>query len=312
MKKKLVMIVGPTAVGKTRVSVETAKLLDTEVISADAMQIYIGMNIGTAKIREDEKQGIPHHMIDLVYPDEKFTVSDFKTQSGAIIEQLHLNDKIPVIAGGTGLYINSLIYKLNFSNTISDDRVRSELNQLLETKGKVTLHRMLESIDPIAAGKIHVNNAKRVMRALEVYHITGRPFSASNTDFRDESDDYHFVLIGLEMDRQLLYNRIDQRVDDMVSNGLIDEVMVLRAQGYGRNLTSMQGIGYKEIMQYLDHEITLEESVRIMKRNTRRLAKRQFTWFKADNRIKWIHVDPINIDQTLKDVQNYLSERGIL
>jgi tRNA dimethylallyltransferase len=312
MTKKLVIIVGPTAVGKTHISVETAKLMDTEVISADAMQIYIGMDIGTAKIHEDEKQGIPHHMIDLVYPNEKFTVSDFKTRSKSIIEGLHLNGKIPVIAGGTGLYVNSLIYNLNFSNTISDVAVRSELAQLLEVKGKEHLHSLLESFDPISAERIHMNNVKRVMRALEVYYITGVPFSESNTDFREESDDYDFVLIGLEMDRQLLYNRINQRVDDMVSNGLIEEVVGLRALGYGRDLISMQGIGYKEIIQYLDHEITLEESLRLMKRNTRRLAKRQFTWFKADYRIKWIGVDPLNIDHTTRDVQNYLSERGIL
>ncbi len=312
MKEKIVIIVGPTAVGKTRISVETAKLMNTEVISADAMQIYIGMDIGTAKIREDEKQGVPHHMIDLVYPDEKFTVSDFKTRSGAIIKQLNSKSKIPVIAGGTGLYVNSLIYNLSFSNTISDEAIRGELTQLLETNGKEHLHRLLESIDPISAEKIHMNNAKRVLRALEVYYITGTPFSASNTDFREESEDYDFVLIGLEMDRQLLYNRINQRVDDMVNNGLIDEVVGLRAMGYDKDLISMQGIGYKEIIQYLDNEITLEESIRLIKRNSRRLAKRQFTWFKADNRIKWVSVDPINIDQALKDVQNYLSERGVL
>ncbi|MBV1756602.1 MAG: tRNA (adenosine(37)-N6)-dimethylallyltransferase MiaA [Dethiosulfatibacter sp.] len=312
MKEKIVIIVGPTAVGKTRVSVETAKLMDTEVISADAMQIYIGMDIGTAKILEDEKQGIPHHMIDLVYPNEKFTVSDFKTRSGVIIKQLHGKSKIPVIAGGTGLYVNSLIYNLSFSNTISDEVIRGELTQLLEISGKEQLHHLLESIDPISAEKIHMNNAKRVLRALEVYYITGTPFSASNTDFREESEDYDFVLIGLEMDRQLLYNRINHRVDDMVNNGLIDEVVGLRALGYDKDLISMQGIGYKEIIQYLDNEITLEESLRLIKRNTRRLAKRQFTWFKADNRIKWVRVDPINIDQTLKDVQNYLNERGIL
>ena len=312
MKNKLLVIVGPTAVGKTFVSVETAKMIGSEIISADAMQIYIGMDIGTAKIREDEKQGIPHHMIDLVYPNEKFTVSDFKTRSKTIIERLHTSDKIPVIAGGTGLYVNALLYNLNFSNTMSDARIRSKLTQLLETKGKEHLHKMLESFDPIAANRIHMNNAKRVMRALEVYYITGKPFSSYNTDFREESGDYDFVIIGLEMDRQLLYNRINERVDDMVNEGLIEEVSRLRALGYGRELTSMQGIGYKEIMQYLDRETTLEESIRLLKRNTRRLAKRQFTWFKADQRIKWINVDPVNIEHTMYAVQNYLSERGIL
>lgn len=312
MKKKLLVIVGPTAVGKTFVSVETAKMIGSEIISADAMQIYIGMDIGTAKIHEDEKQGIPHHMIDLVYPDEKFTVSDFKTRSETIIERLHASDKIPVVAGGTGLYVNALLYNLNFSNTMSDARVRSKLTQLLEAHGKEHLHKMLASFDPISANKIHMNNAKRVMRALEVYYITGRPFSSFNTDFREESDDYDFVIIGLEMDRQLLYNRINRRVDDMVKEGLIEEVSRLRALGYGRELTSMQGIGYKEIMQYLDRETTLEESIRLLKRNTRRLAKRQFTWFKADRRIRWINVDPDNIEHTLCAVQNYLSERGIL
>ncbi|SHI70662.1 tRNA dimethylallyltransferase [Dethiosulfatibacter aminovorans DSM 17477] len=311
MKKKIILIVGPTASGKTFASVEIAKYINSEIISADSMQIYKHMDIGTAKVTEEEKQGIVHHMIDIVDPDVSYTVSEFKNDAEKIIDKLHSEDKIPVMAGGTGLYVNSIIYDLDFSSTISDPAIRRELEDLLEEKGKEYLHGILESVDPVSAGKIHCNNVKRVVRALEVYRITGIPFSEQNTDFRKNSEQYDFIIIGLNMDREILYKRINERVEEMIEAGLVKEVESLMKKGYNRDLQSMQGIGYKEVTAFLDGEIPLEESVRLIKRNSRRLAKRQFTWFRPDKRIKWIEVDPENKIKLIEDIKIYLNERGL-
>lgn len=311
MKKKIILIVGPTASGKTFASVEIAKHINSEIISSDSMQIYKYMDIGTAKVTEDEKNGIVHHMIDIVEPDVSYTVSEFRNDAGKIIEKLHSEGKIPVIAGGTGLYVNSIIYDLDFSNTVSNPAIRQELEKLLEEKGKEHLHGILESLDPVSAGKIHCNNVKRVVRALEVYRITGIPFSEQNTDFRKNSEQYDFIIIGLNMDREVLYKRINERVDKMIEAGLVKEVESLMKKGYNRDLQSMQGIGYKEVTAFLDGEIPLEESVRLIKRNSRRLAKRQFTWFRPDKRIKWIDVDPENKIKLIEDIKIYLNERGL-
>lgn len=250
-------------------------------------------------------------MIDIVDPDVSYTVSEFKNDAGKIIEKLHSEGKIPVIAGGTGLYVNSIIYDLDFSNTISDPAIRQELEDLLEEKGKIHLHGILESVDPVSAGKIHCNNVKRVVRALEVYRITGIPFSEQNTDFRKNSEQYDFIIIGLDMDREVLYKRINKRVEEMIEAGLVKEVESLMKKGYNKDLQSMQGIGYKEITAFLDGEIPLEESVLLIKRNSRRLAKRQFTWFRPDQRIKWIDVDPENKIKLIEDIKIYLNERGV-
>ncbi len=311
MKKKIILLVGPTASGKTFASVEIARYIGSQVISADSMQIYKQMNIGTAKVTEDEKKSIKHHMIDIIDPDVPYTVSEFKEDTGKIIKKLHSENKIPVIAGGTGLYINSIIYDLDFSNTLSSPEIRNELEELLEEKGKEHLHKVLESLDPASAEKIHYNNVKRVIRALEVYRITGRPFSEQNKNFRKNSENYDFIIIGLDMDRTILYNRINDRVDEMIEMGLVEEVKSLMENGYAKELQSMQGIGYKEIAGFLEGEIPLEEAVRLIKRNSRRLAKRQFTWFKPDKRIKWIEVNPNNKNKLIEDIKIYLSERGI-
>lgn len=311
MKKKIILIIGPTASGKTFASVEIAKYIDSEIISADSMQIYKYMDIGTAKVTKDEKKDIIHHMIDIIEPDIPFTVSEFKYSVGEIIKNLHSEGKIPVIAGGTGLYINSIIYDLDFSNSISDLTIRMELETLLEKKGKEFLHKLLNSIDPVSAKKIHINNVKRVIRALEVYKITGVPFSEQNTDFRKISQSYDFIIIGLDMEREILYERINKRVDKMIKDGLVEEVKLLISKGYQKKLQSMQGIGYKEIANFLNDEITYEEALRLIKRNSRRLAKRQFTWFKRDQRVKWIDVDPNNKSKIINDIKIYLKERGI-
>ena len=304
MSNKIIVIVGPTAVGKTYVSVELARKLNTEVISADSMQIYKGMDVGTAKITENEKRGVIHHMIDIVNPDENYSVSEFKNDAEKIIDNLLLKDKIPVIAGGSGLYVNSLIYDLDFSNAKSNERLREYYTYYYNEYGEEALYDKLIKIDPISAQRIHKNNIKRVIRALEVYDITGKKFSELNTDVRKESKKYDCVLIGLSMERKVLYERINQRVDEMLSNGLVEEVKSLIDNGYDKNLVSMRGIGYKEIIDYLEGSMDLEEAANILKRNTRRFAKRQYTWFLKDKNVKWFSMD--NLDEAGNTVKNIL------
>lgn len=308
MSNKIIVIVGPTAVGKTHVSVELAKKLNTEVISADSMQIYKGMNVGTAKITEEEKHGIIHYMIDIVNPDEDYSVSEFKKDAEGIIDNLLLKNKIPVIVGGSGLYVNSLIYDLEFGNAKSNEKLREYYTYYYKEHGEDALYDKLMKIDPASAAKIHKNNVKRVIRALEVYDITGKKFSELNTDIRKESKKYDCILIGLSMERKTLYERINQRVDEMLSNGLVDEVKTLIESGYDKNLVSMRGIGYKEIIDYLEGNMDLEEASYILKRNTRRFAKRQYTWFLKDKNVKWFSMDNLDeIDNTIKDILEYIN-----
>ncbi|MDD4437338.1 MAG: tRNA (adenosine(37)-N6)-dimethylallyltransferase MiaA [Tissierellia bacterium] len=305
---KIIVIVGPTAVGKTYVSVELAKKLNTEIISADSMQIYKGMDIGTAKITEDEKQGIIHHMIDIVSPDEEYSVSEFKYDAEKIIDRLSGENKIPVIVGGSGLYVNSLIYDLDFGNAKSNKKIREYYTYYYKEHGEDALYDKLMRIDPKAAGKIHKNNVKRVIRALEVYDITGMKFSELNTDIRKESNKYDCILIGLSMERKVLYERINQRVDEMLSEGLVDEVRSLIEKGYNKNLVSMRGIGYKEIIEHLEGSTDYEEAVSILKQNTRRFAKRQYTWFLKDKSIKWFSMDNLEgTDNTINDILDYIN-----
>jgi tRNA dimethylallyltransferase len=308
MSNKIIVIVGPTAVGKTHVSVELAKKLNTEVISADSMQIYKGMDVGTAKITEEEKCGIIHHMIDIVNPDEDYSVSEFKNDAENIIDNLLIKNKIPVITGGSGLYVNSLIYDLDFSNAKSNEKLREYYTYYYKEHGEDALYDKLMKIDPASAEKIHKNNVKRVIRALEVYDITGKKFSDINTDIRKESNKYDCILIGLSMERKVLYERINQRVDEMLSNGLAEEVKTLIENGYDKNLVSMRGIGYKEIIDYIEGNTDLEETTYILKRNTRRFAKRQYTWFLKDKKVKWFSMDNLDgIDNTIKNILKYIS-----
>lgn len=310
MNNKIIVIVGPTAVGKTYVSIELAKKLKTEIISADSMQVYRGMNIGTAKIIEEEKQGIVHHMIDIINPDENYSVSDFKFESERIIDNVLSKNKTPIIVGGSGLYVNSLIYDLDFGNAKSDTKIRDYYTSFYYKHGKEALYNKLKDVDPESAEKIHKNNVKRVIRALEVHDITGKKFSEINTDLRKYSEKYEHLLIGLSMDRKILYERINQRVEKMLSDGLIQEVKTLLDKGYHKNLVSMQGIGYKEIIDYLEGETTLEEAVNILKRNTRRFAKRQFTWFLKDPNVKWFQIGDVNeIDNTVEEIFKYTSTK---
>lgn len=307
MNNKIIVIVGPTAVGKTYISVELAKKLNTEIISADSVQIYKKMNIGSAKITDEEQQGIVHHMIDIVEPDRSYSVSEFKEESEKVIDSMLANDKIPIIVGGSGLYVNSLIYDLDFGMVKSDRKLRDYYNQFVIESGEEALYEKLKQIDPASADKIHKNNIKRIIRALEVYDITGTKFSELNTDIRKPSDKYECILVGLSMDRKILYERINQRVDEMISEGLIEEVKNLLDEGYTKNLISMQAIGYKEIIDYIEGNSTLEEAINILKRNTRRFAKRQYTWFLKDRNIKWFEIEDIRlIDLTVDEIYDFL------
>lgn len=307
MKNKILVIVGPTAVGKTYVSIELAKKLNTEVISADSMQVYKYMDIGTAKVTNEEACGIKHHMIDLIEPNEEFSVSEFQKMAENHIEAIHKLNKLPIVIGGSGLYVNSLLYDLDFGKVKSDDKIKKYYTDYYNEHGVDKLHELLESIDPESALKIHKNNVKRVIRALEVCNITGKRFSEMNTDIRKPSQKYDCIIIGLEMDRKILYDRINKRVDIMVENGLIEEVKSLIDKGYNRDLVSLQGIGYKEIIDYIDGKTSKEEAIEILKTNTRRFAKRQFTWFKADSNIKWFDLTNLNeIDKIINNIYKYI------
>ncbi|MFO7887950.1 MAG: tRNA (adenosine(37)-N6)-dimethylallyltransferase MiaA [Eubacteriales bacterium] len=311
-KDKILVILGPTSIGKTKVSIDIAKKLNSEIISTDSMQIYKKMDIGTAKISKKEKETIKHHMIDLIDPKEEFTVYDYQKNSLEIIDKLLLENKTPILVGGSGLYINSILYDLDFNKVSSNDKVRNKYFALKERKGKMFLHNLLEKKDKEAAKKIHPNNVKRVVRALEVLEVTGEKYS-QNSNFRKYSEKYNFIIIGLEMNRELLYNRINLRVEHMIEEGLINEVEELYNEGYDNSYQSMQAIGYKEIIDYIEGNTTKEEAIRLIKRNTRRFAKRQITWFKPDNRIKWFDMTNYkeNYQNILKKMMLYIKERGV-
>ena len=311
-KEKILVVLGPTSIGKTKVSIDIAKRLNSEIISTDSMQIYKKMDIGTAKINEKEKEGIKHHMIDLIYPKEEFSVYDYQNLSLEIIDKLLAENKTPILVGGSGLYINSILYDLDFNKVSSDEKVRNKYYGLKEKKGKMFLYSLLEEKDKEAAKKIHPNNVKRVVRALEVLEVTGKKYSQNN-NFRKYSDKYNFIIIGLEMNRELLYNRINLRVERMIEEGLINEVEELYNEGYDKSYQSMQAIGYKEIIDYIEGNTTKEEAVRLIKRNTRRFAKRQITWFKPDDRIKWVDITDYkeNYQSLLNEIMLYIKERGV-
>lgn len=311
-KEKILVVLGPTSIGKTKVSIDIAKRLNSEIISTDSMQIYKKMDIGTAKINEKEKEGIKHHMIDLIYPKEEFSVYDYQNLSLEIIDKLLAENKTPILVGGSGLYINSILYDLDFNKVSSDEKVRNKYYGLKEKKGKMFLYSLLEEKDKEAAKKIHPNNVKRVVRALEVLEVTGKKYSQNN-NFRKYSEKYNFIIIGLEMNRELLYNRINLRVERMIEEGLINEVEELYNEGYDKSYQSMQAIGYKEIIDYIEGNTTKEEAVRLIKRNTRRFAKRQITWFKPDDRIKWFDITDYkeNYQSLLNEIMLYIKERGV-
>lgn len=305
-KLNLFILVGPTASGKTAVSIELAKRLNGEIISADSMQIYKYMDIGTAKITPEEMEGIPHHLIDIVYPDEEFTVADYKVYAEKAIVDINNRKKLPIVVGGTGLYVNSLVYDLDFTQVPPNEKIRQRLEELAEKYGNEYIHKMLEKIDKESFNRIHVSDRKRIIRAIEIYEVTGKPMSEQSKDFRKQTDKYNLVMVGLNMDRQKLYERINLRVDKMIEAGLVEEVSNLLKMGYGKELVSMQGIGYKEIIRYLEGDITLEESIELIKKCSRNYAKRQLTWFRRDSRIKWFNVDEYSsMDSLVEHIIDY-------
>jgi len=288
---KICILAGPTAVGKTEISLALARSLCGEIISADSAQVYKYMDIGTAKLKEEEMQGIRHYMIDEVTPDVDFSVAQFREKAELYIKDINDRGKLPIITGGTGLYINSLLNNLDFTDSISDEEYRKEMQETAQAKGNEYVHAMLEAVDPASYKRLHPNDLRRVIRALEVYKHTGRPISYFQEESRKQPPRYDFAYITLTMDRRKLYERIDQRVDKMMASGLVEEVEGLIKRGYGRELNSMQALGYKEIADYLHGLVTKDEAVRILKRDTRHYAKRQLTWFRGDKRVNWVDVD---------------------
>lgn len=286
----LVVITGPTAVGKTSVGIDVALALNGEVVSADSMMVYRGMDIGTAKPVLSEMRGVPHHLIDVADPNEDFSVARYQELATREIEGIHQRKRVPLLVGGTGLYIRAVVDGYRFP-VRSDPRLRHRLQQEARSSGSGHLHRRLAEVDPVSAGRLHENDERRIIRALEVYHLTGVPFSRFLEHGRDQEPKYRAVMFGLTMARAGLYRRIEERVDELVRAGLVDEVRRLLEKGYGPDLVAMKGLGYKEIADYLQGQTTLDEAVNILKKNTRRFAKRQLTWFRRDNRIQWLDVE---------------------
>lgn len=313
-KLPLVILTGPTAVGKTKLSVELAGRIGGEIISADSMQVYRGMDIGSAKVTKEEMQGIPHYLIDEFDPDEEFHVVKFQEYAKKYIRDIHSRGRIPILVGGTGFYIQAVLYDIDFTENGSDTTYREELQEIADTKGPDVLHEMLRQVDPKSAEAIHANNVKRVIRALEYYQETGLPISEHNEEERAKDSPYQFAYFVLNDEREKVYQNIDLRVDLMMEQGLIEEVQKLKDQGCTRDMVSMQGLGYKEILDYLDGVIPLEEAVRILKRDTRHFAKRQLTWFRRERDVLWIdkNLYQYDTDMILDKMTQLLKERGIV
>ena len=290
-KRPLVIITGPTASGKTALSIELAKQIGGEIISADSMQVYRHMDIGSAKVTKEEMDGVPHHLIDVLEPSEEFNVVRFQEMARKAMEEIYERGKIPIIAGGTGFYIQALLYDIDFTETDENNSVREELEQKARTEGASALHAMLKEIDPESAEAIHENNVKRVIRAIEFYRQTGKKISDHNRQEREKSSPYQFLYYVIDLPRELLYSRIEQRVDQMIEQGLVEEVKALQAMGCTRDMVSMQGLGYKEILDYLNGQLTLDEAVYVLKRDTRHFAKRQLTWFRRERDVRWLELE---------------------
>ena len=291
MKKPLIVLTGPTAVGKTKLSISLAKAVGGEIISADSMQIYKYMDIGSAKIKPEEMQGVPHYLVDELMPDEEFHIVRFQQMAKAAMEKIYSHGHIPILVGGTGFYIQAVTRDIDFTEAIQEDGYRKELEALAEEKGPEYLHQMLREVDSKSAQEIHANNVKRVIRALEFYHQNKTPSSSHNEEQKERKSPYNLAYFVLNAPRELLYERIDRRVDEMLADGLVKEVEGLKAMGCHQGMVSMQGLGYKEILAYLDGENPLEEAVRILKRDTRHFAKRQLTWFRREPEVTWVNKD---------------------
>ena len=299
---KLILISGPTGVGKSSLAIELAKILDTEIISADSMQIYKGFNIGTAKVTEEEMQGIKHHMIDIVEANDNFSVKEYREMAYKIIDKLHAENKIPIVVGGTGLYINSLIYNLNFDDNNADEDIRNMLNNMLEEKGIEYIRKILKHVDEESYNKLHLNDYKRNVRALEYFLCKNEKFSEKENQFRVDNGKYEWYLYALTRDRKDLYKDIDARVDEMVREGLLDEFETLKKLGVKDDAQSMTAIGYKELVKYKNGDYDLDTAIKLIKQHSRNYAKRQLTWFRNDEKAKFIDVGINDKEQIIKEI----------
>ncbi|MBR6230710.1 MAG: tRNA (adenosine(37)-N6)-dimethylallyltransferase MiaA [Lachnospiraceae bacterium] len=297
MKKPLIVVTGPTAVGKTALSVLLAKKINGAVVSADSMQVYKGMDIGSAKVTHEEMQGVRHYLIDILDPKDEFNVYIFKQMAENAISEIYADGKIPVIAGGTGFYIQALLYDIDFTETDDDEEARSKMREFADRSGPKALHDKLRQVDPVSADAIHENNVKRVIRALEYYEKTGKQISEHNLEQRQNTSPYDFEYFVINDDRAVLYDRINKRVDEMISSGLEAEVRSLYDAGMREDDISMKGIGYREFFPYFDNRITLDEVIENIKADTRHFAKRQLTWFRRERDVKWIDVRDFGRDK---------------
>ena len=312
MKKPLIVIGGPTACGKTGFSIKLAKEIGGEIISADSMQVYRYMDIGTAKVTPEEADGVPHYLIDEFDPDEEYNVMLFQQKAKAYMEQIWAKGKVPILVGGTGFYINALLYDNDFTETENDTSYREECYKLAQEQGPEVLFERLKDVDPEYAEIMHANNVKRVTRALEYHYLTGQKFSEHNAEQKEKETPYDAAVIILNMDREKLYERIELRIDIMMEQGLLEEVKGLLDRGYTPDLVSMQGIGYKEFIPYFNGECTLEEAVTQLKTNTRRFAKRQLTWFRRQIDGLWVDLSKSTGEEAMSDVLEYLKQHEIL
>ncbi|MBD5517552.1 MAG: tRNA (adenosine(37)-N6)-dimethylallyltransferase MiaA [Lachnospiraceae bacterium] len=313
-KRPLVILTGPTAVGKSALSIALAKAIGGEIVSADSMQVYRHMDIGSAKIRPEEMAGVPHHLIDVLEPTGAFNVVIFQELAKQALAEIYGRGRIPILVGGTGFYIQALLYDIDFTENDEDTALRHSLEELARRDGAEALYERLRAVDPASCESIHAHNVKRVIRAIEFYEKTGKRISDHNKEQRENVSPYRFAYFVLNDDRERIYRNIDSRVDQMMEQGLVGEVQALREMGCHKGMVSMQGLGYKEILSYLEGEITLEEAVYLIKRDTRHFAKRQLTWFRREKEVIWVQKNDIdqNSQERLKFMQDFLREKEII
>ena len=313
-KRPLVILTGPTAVGKTALSIALAKAIGGEIISADPMQVYRHMDIGSAKITPEEMEGIPHYLIDVLEPDQEFNVVVFQELAKQAAAEIYSRGHIPIVAGGTGFYIQALVYDIDFTENDEDTAFRRTLEEQAKREGTEALYERLRAVDPESCESIHAHNIKRVIRAIEFYEKTGKKISEHNREQRQNDSPYNFAYFVLNDDRERIYERINVRVDLMMAQGLVEEVRALRESGCRKEMVSMQGLGYKELLSYLEGETSMEEAVYLIKRDTRHFAKRQLTWFRREKEVIWVDKTVFDHDsqKILNFMQDFLREKGII
>lgn len=313
MKPPIIVLTGPTAVGKTALSIHLAKAIGGEIISADSMQVYRHMDIGSAKITREEMEGIPHFLIDVLEPSEEFNVVVFQKMAKQALKDIYKRGHIPIVTGGTGFYIQALLYDIDFNEEDGDTVIRQELEQRAKEEGPEALHRILQDIDPESAKSIHANNSKRVIRAIEYFRRTGERISVHNRREQEKESPYRFLYYVINTERELLYQRINERVELMLKQGLVEEVKALISMGCTKDMVSMQGLGYKELLNYLDGTWTLEEAIEILKRDTRHFAKRQLTWFRREKDVRWLNLPEFEYDsgKVLEQILQDAKENGL-